>query len=179
MNGAPALYGLLAEFSSAETLLAAVRRARENGCRQIDAYSPLPIEGMPEALRFTRNGVPALAFGGGLLGGLGTYFLQWYTAVHDYPLNIGGRPLHSWPAFIPATFELAVLGAALAAVLGMLLASGLPRLRHPLFDAPQFDLASRNRFFLLLPATDPTFHVGRSRQFLADLQPLLVCEVAQ
>jgi hypothetical protein len=174
-----ALYGLLVEFATADALLAAVRRARDNGCRELEAYSPFPIEGLAEELGFRSHAVPAFTFGGALVGGLGAYFLQWYSAVVDYPINVGGRPLNSWPSFLPATFELAVLGAAIAAVIGMLVANGLPRLVHPLFGAPEFDLATRNRFFLCLPASDPTFHIGRSRQMLAELSPLLLVEVMQ
>jgi hypothetical protein len=172
-------YGLLAEFATAEALLAAVRRARENGCRQVEAYSPFSIDELPEALGFRSRTVQAWTFAGAVMGGLGTYLLQWYSAVIDYPLNIGGRPLNSWPSFIPPTFELTVLGAAVAAVLSMLVANGLPRLVHPLFSVPEFDLATRNRFFLCLLASDPTYHVGRSRQMLADLHPLLLREVAE
>ncbi|TFW29005.1 DUF3341 domain-containing protein [Massilia horti] len=172
-----ALYGLLFEFPTADALLAAVRRARENGCREVDAYSPFSIEGMPAALGFRSHAVQAWTFVGALLGGGGTYFLQWYSAVINFPINVGGRPLHSWPSFIPATFEITVLGAALAALISMLAANGLPRLIHPLFGAPDFDLASRNRFFLCLPASDPTFHAGRSRQMLADLEPIKISEV--
>lgn len=171
-------YGLLAEFATADLLLAAVRRARENGCRQVEAYAPFAVDGLAEALGFRSHAVQAWTFAGAVVGGLGTYLLQWYSAVIDYPLNIGGRPLDSWPSFIPPTFELAVLGAAFAAVLSMLIANGLPRLVHPLFGAPEFDLASRNRFFLCLRASDPTYHVGRSRQMLDDLHPLLLREVA-
>ncbi len=121
--------------------------------------------------------MPLITLLGGIVGGVGTYFLQWYSAVIDYPINVGGRPLHSWPSFMPPTFEVTILGAAFAAVFGMLIANGLPRLHHPLFDVPEFDLATRNRFFLLLPASDPAYDAERSRQFLDELQPLLVREV--
>jgi hypothetical protein len=114
---------------------------------------------------------------GGILGGAGAYFLQWYAAVVDYPLNIGGRPLHSWPAFIPATFELTILGAAVAAVIAMLALNGLPRLYHPLFEVDEFELASRNRFFLCLPAHDPVFAPGPARTLLEERSPLLLREV--
>jgi hypothetical protein len=171
------LYGLLAEFETPEALLAGVRRMREEGFRKVEAYAPFPVEGLAEAIGFEDSRVPLAALIGGIAGGAGTYFLQWYAATIDYPLNIGGRPLHSWPSFIPATFELTILGAALATVLCMLMANGLPALRHPLFDVPQFDLASRNRFFLCVPARDPVFDAARCRQLLAELDPLLVCEV--
>jgi hypothetical protein len=171
------LYGLLAEFATTDALLDAARQAREAGFRNVEAYAPFPVEGLDEAVGFRGNRVPLAALIGGILGGVGVYFLQWYAAVIDYPLNIGGRPLHSWPAFIPATFELTILGASLAAVFGMLWMNGLPRLRHPLFDVPQFDLATRNRFFLCLPARSPGFDADRGRALLERLDPLLVCEV--
>jgi hypothetical protein len=171
------IYGLMAEFRTGDALLDAARRARAEGYRQVEAYAPYPVEGMAEAVGFTRNRVPLMALLGGIVGGAGGYFLQWYSAVIDYPINVGGRPLHSWPSFIPATFEMSVLGAALAVVFGMLLANGLPRLHHPVFDAPDFEQATRNRFFLCLPASDPHFDVERGKAFLSSLQPLSVSEV--
>jgi hypothetical protein len=171
------LYGLMAEFRTGDALLEAARRAREAGYRDVEAYAPYPVEGMAEAVGFRRNRVPLITLLGGVAGGLGGYFLQWYSAVIDYPINVGGRPLHSWPSFIPATFELTILGAALAAVLGMLAANGLPRLYHPVFNAPDFEQATRNRFFLCLPARDPNFDAGRSKAFLDSLQPMSVAEV--
>ncbi|HEY8100692.1 MAG TPA: DUF3341 domain-containing protein [Burkholderiaceae bacterium] len=171
------IYGLLAEFTTADALLAAVRQAREQGYQHVEAYSPFAIEGLDEAIGLPRNRVPLIALLGGIAGGLGTYFLQWYSAVIDYPINVGGRPLHSWPSFIPPTFELTILGAAFAAVIGMLVLNGLPRLYHPLFNVPEFDLATRNRFFLCLPARDPAFEIDRAKKFLQGLQPLLMREV--
>src|SRR5207249_7691855 len=141
-------YGIMAEFASPQALLAAVAFCREARYRDIEAYTPFPVDGLAEALGFARNRVPLLALIGGILGGAGIYFLQWYSAVIDYPINAGGRPLHSWPAFIPPTFEITVLAAALACFFGMLVLNGLPRLHHPIFNAKDFDLASRNRFFL-------------------------------
>jgi hypothetical protein len=171
------IYGLLAEFATVDTLVAAAKQARVQGYRQVEAYSPFAIEGLDEAIGLPRNRVPLIALLGGIAGGLGTYFLQWYSAVIDYPVNIGGRPLNSWPSFIPPTFELTILGAAFAAVIGMLVLNGLPRLYHPLFNVPEFDLATRNRFFLCLPARDPAFEIDRAKKFLQDLQPLLMREV--
>jgi hypothetical protein len=176
MSG-PALYGLLAEFPSAEALCAAARRARENGYTRVEAYSPFAIEGLDDIVGADKGWIAPLTLLGGILGGAGTYFLQWYAAVVDYPLNIGGRPLHSWPAFIPATFEVTILGAAVAAVLAMFVLNGLPRLYHPLFEVEEFELASRNRFFLCLPARDPVFAPGPARDLLEGLQPLLLREV--
>lgn len=171
------IYGLMAEFSTGDALLDAAKRARDEGYQQVEAYAPYPVEGIAEVVGFKRNRVPLMALLGGIAGGAGGYFLQWYSAVIDYPINVGGRPLHSWPSFIPATFELTVLGAALAAVFGMLLANGLPRLHHPVFDAPDFEQATRNRFFLCLPARDPHFDAQRGKAFLDSLQPLSVNEV--
>ena len=169
--------GLLAEFATADQLLAAAERARHAGWRFAEAYSPFPIDGMAEALGFRHNRVPLVTLLGGIAGGVGTYFLLWYSAVVDYPFNIGGRPLHSWPSFIPPTFEITVLGAAFAAVIGMLVMNGLPRLRHPLFDMPEFDLATRNRFFLYLPPDDPAYEETSAKALLEGLSPLLVKEV--
>jgi hypothetical protein len=171
------LYGLMAEFPSAEALLAAAKRAREAGYRRIEAYSPFPVEGMAEAIGFGKTTVSLATLVGGILGGLGGFFLQWYTAVIDYPENIGGRPLNSWPEFIPVTFETTVLFAAFTAAIAMLAANGLPRLRHPVFDVREFDLATRNRFFLCIPARDPRFDDAPVRRFLEGLEPMRVMEV--
>ncbi|WP_371764884.1 DUF3341 domain-containing protein [Massilia sp.] len=173
----PAMYGLLAEFPSADALCAAARHARDNGYTRVEAYSPFAIEGLDDIVGADKGWIAPLTLVGGILGGAGTYFLQWYAAVVDYPINIGGRPLHSWPAFIPATFEITILGAAVAAVLAMLVLNGLPRLYHPLFEVEEFELASRNRFFLCLPARDPVFAPGPARDLLEELHPLLLREV--
>jgi hypothetical protein len=172
-----ATYGLLAEFPSAEALCAAARAARAHGYTHAEAYSPFAIAGLDEVLGSPPDRTAPAALAGGVLGGAGTYFLQWYAAVVDYPINVGGRPLHSWPAFIPATFELVILGAAVAAVLAMLVQNGLPQLYHPLFEVEEFELASRNRFFLCLPAHDPVFAPGPARMLLEGLQPMLLREV--
>lgn len=159
-------YGLLAEFTSADALLEATRQARAEGYRQVEAYTPFSVEGLPEALALPPNRVPLFALIGGVLGGAGAFFLQWYSAVVSYPINSGGRPLNSWPAFIPAIFELAVLGAALASFGGMLLLNGLPRLRHPLFEVDEFHLASRSRFFLCIRGEDPQFSLVGTQKWL-------------
>lgn len=171
-------YGLLAEFATADALLDAARRARDAGYRQLEAYSPFAVDGLADAIGFRKNRVPLAALLGGIAGGLGTYLLQWYSAVIDYPINVGGRPLHSWPSFIPPTFEITILGAAFAAAFGMLIMNGLPRLRHPLFDAPEFDLASRNRFFLVLRASDAGYDAEKGKALLEAMKPLMVKEVA-
>jgi len=177
MKAASPVYGLVAEFASDRLLVDAARRARGAGYRCIDAYAPFSVEGLSDALGFRSDRVALITLLGGILGGIGAYFLQWYTAVIDYPINAGGRPLHSWPAFIPATFEMTVLGAALAAFFGMLILNGLPRLVHPIFNTPDFDLASRNRFFLCIEARDPRFEPGETRAFLDSLEPMRIAEV--
>jgi hypothetical protein len=176
MAAAHNAYAVLAEFSDPAALLEAVRACRRR-YRDVEAYTPYPIEGLAELLGFHRNAVPLWTLLGGLLGGAGAYFLQWYSAVIDYPINSGGRPLHSWPAFIVPTFELTVLGACLAAFLGMLVLNRLPRLHHPLFGAADFDLATRNRFFVGIRATDAAFDPGDAHAFLQTLRPLRIIEV--
>ena len=169
-------YGTFAEFRDPAALLRAARACRRRYSR-IEAYAPYAVDGLAEAIGFTRNRVPLLALLGGIAGGIGAYFLQWYTAVIDYPIDVGGRPLHSWPAFVPATFELTILGAALAVFFGFLALNGLPRLHHPMFDAPAFDLASRDRFFIGVRASDPAYAPGSVRRFLEALQPVAIVDV--
>ena len=173
----PALFGLAAEFDSAEAVLRAACEVHAAGYRRTDAYSPQPIEGLAEAIGFERTGVPLLVGLGGLVGTVGGYFMLWYANVISYPLNIGGRPPHSWPAFIPITFELGVLGAALSAVIGMLWLNGLPMPYHPMFNLPSFSRASTDGFFLLIEATDVQFDLEKTGQFLSTLKPLAVAEV--
>ena len=177
MSGAR--WGLMAEYASAEALVAAAQAAHDAGYLYAEGYAPYAVEGLAEALGFRRSRLPALTFCGGLAGGVGGYFLQWFSAVRSYPEEIGARPLHSWPMFIPVTFELAILGAALAAFLGVLAANGLPRLAHPIFDAPDFDLATRNRFFLVLRDDDPRFDEAGAIALLDATAPLRRAEVAR
>lgn len=173
----PALYGVMAEFTDAERLLAAARRTYEQGFRHLDAYSPVPVEGLAEAIGFHRNRLPLVVLVGGLLGGVGAFFMQWYSSVIDYPLNVGGRPLNSWPAFIPITFEVTILVAALSAVFGMLGLNGLPKPYHPVFNVPSFETASRSHFFLVIHGDDPQFDRAGVREFLEGLGPKDVFEV--
>jgi hypothetical protein len=173
------LYGLLAEFAHPEQLLQATQQAYDAGYRRMGAYTPIPIEGLTEALGRLPTRLPYLVLLGGLLGGLGGYVMQYYASVVSYPLNVGGRPLHSWPAYLPITFESAILGAALFAVLGMLALNGLPQPYHPLFNVPEFRLASRDRFFLCIQAIDPAFDREATRQFLQSLTKRSVREVPQ
>jgi len=172
-------YGVMAEFATPEQLKAALAEARAAGYARVEAYAPFPVEGLAEAAGMKRNWVPPIVLAGGLAGGLGGYFMQWYSAVVSYPINSGGKPLHSWPEFIPVTFEMTVLGAALAAFVGMLALNGLPRLRHPVFNVPQFDLASRNRFFLVLRTGSSGLAGEAAHRFLRGLEPLGVWEVPE
>lgn len=169
--------GMLAEFRDVEALCDAARAARGHGYTRAEAYAPFPVEGLADILGMRRRWIAPAALAGGLLGGAGVYAMQWYAAVVDYPLNVGGRPLHSWPAFIPSAFETMLLGAACGAALAMLWLNGLPQLYHPLFEVEEFELASRNRFYLYLPARDPVFAVHAARALLVELDPLFVCEV--
>jgi hypothetical protein len=171
------IFGLLAEFDSASHLVEAARRVRDEGYRKTDAYSPFPVEGLDEALGVRQTRLPYLVLIGGLIGAGGGYFMQWYSAVIDYPFNVGGRPFHSWPMFIPITFELTILTAALFAVLAVLGLNGLPMPYHPVFNVPRFALASRDRFFLCVEAADPKFHLDETRRLLESLSPREVNEV--
>jgi hypothetical protein len=172
-----ASYGLMAEFATADALLAAAKRARAEGYAAVEAYAPFPVPGLDEAVGFVANRVPLLVLLGGIAGGLGGFFMQWYAAVISYPFNLGGRPANSWPAFIPVTFEMTILGAALAGFIGMLWLNGLPKLIHPVFGAPRFQLATRDRFFLCVRADDPKFAEGPVREMLEGFRPVSVHEV--
>lgn len=176
---APRLYGLLAEFDNPNDLVAASRRAHLEGYRKLDAYTPFPIEELHEALDLHRTGVPLMVLIGGIVGGLSGYGMQYWISVVAYPLNIGGRPLHSWPAFVPVTFEMTVLFAALTAVFGMLAMNKLPRPYHPVFNAPRFAMATRDRFFLCIEAGDPKFDLEATRRFLETFGPREVTDVEE
>jgi len=167
----PPIFGLLAEFHSPEELLLAARRAYQQGYREMDAYSPFPVEGLAEAIGHHRTRLPLIVLIGGLIGCVSGFLLQYWASVIHYPLNVGGRPLNSWPAFVPITFETTVLFAAISAVLGMLALNRLPMPYHPVFNVERFALASRNRFFLAIETRDPKFDYARTRQFLESLTP--------
>jgi hypothetical protein len=168
----PPVYGLMAEFENASQILTAVRRAREEGYRAMDAYTPYPVEGLATELGLPRTRIPFVVLVGGLVGAVVGYFMQYYTMGVDYPMDVGGRPYNSWPIFIPITFELAVLVGAFSALIGMLALNGLPMPYHPVFNEPRFARASRDRFFLCIEATDPKFDPQATRQFLAGLGPV-------
>ena len=171
------LYGLMAEFDQPEPLLDAARRAREAGYRHMDAYSPMPVEGLAEAIGFRTSMVQRLVFAAGVLGAAGGFTLCWWMTVVAYPHNVAGRPLDSWPAYIPITFEMMVLISCLTAVVGMLVLNGLPQPYHPIFNVARFEHASRDKFFLCIEATDPKFDPLATRDFLEQFDQKGVMEV--
>ena len=173
------LYGLLGEFDTPKQLMDAARKVREAGYRRMDAYVPFPVEGLSEALGLGRkhNQVPLLTLIGGLGGGLTGFFFQLWVSAWSYPMNIAGRPLNSWPAFIPVTFELTVLGASIFAVFGMLALNKLPQPHHPLFNIARFKRASVDKFFLCVEARDPKFHLVETARLLQSTNAQHVTEV--
>jgi hypothetical protein len=173
------LIGLLAEFADAEQLRGAVLRARHQRYADIEAYSPYPVDGLTEAMGVRRQHVPFWMLLGAIGGGAFTYWLEWYSAAVNYPINIGGRPTFSWPAFLPPALEMTLLWAVLLGVLAILIGNRLPRLHHPLFAVRAFDRASSDRFFLLLCASDPNFEPRRAQEFLQTLSPLSISEVME
>ena len=171
-------YGLLAEFQTPNALVKAARAARGEGYRKLDAYTPFPIEELTDALDLHHNRLPLLVLLGGLAGGSFGYLLQYFITVIYYPINVGGRPLHSWPEYFVITFECTILFAGLTTVLGLLGLCGLPMPYHPVFNAPNFrNGASTDKFFLCLEATDPKFDTTETRSFLEKQAPLSVVEV--
>jgi hypothetical protein len=174
---APRLYGLLAEFASPQDLVEAAEAAHSAGFRRLDAFTPFPIERLSEALGHRPSKVPMLVLIGAILGALLGYGLQYWISAVSYPLNIGGRPYNSWPAFIPVTFELTILVAGIFTVLGMLALNGLPTPYHPVFNVPRFALASRDRYFLCVESKDAKFDEAATRSFLERLRPSGVFDV--
>lgn len=172
------LYGLMAEFDSPWELVEATEKSYEAGYRKMDAYAPFPIEELSHALGHHRSKLPLLVLIGGLFGCLVGFGLQYWVNVIEYPLNVGGRPLNSWPAFIPVTFETTILFASLAAVFGMLALAGLPTPYHPVFNVDRFSFASRDRYFLCIETDDPLFDEEETREFLESLGPTEVSDVA-
>jgi hypothetical protein len=174
----PALHGLMAEFETPTALVEAATKARLAGYRKMDAYSPIPIEALDEALDLKRTRLPMLVFIGGLIGCCAGFGLEYWASAIEYPMNIGGRPFNSWPQFIPVTFETTVMGAALTTFFGMWALNGLPKPYHPVFNVPAFARASTDRFFLCIEAEDLKFDREGTRQFLEGLHPVGVSEVA-
>ena len=171
------LYGVMAQFDNPSQLVAAAHETYAAGYRQINGYSPFPIEELDKAIGFKRTTLPLIVFAGGLLGGLGGFFMQYWMEVMDYPIIVGGKPFNSWPAFIPITFECTVLAAAFSAVLGMLALNKLPQPYHPVFNAPSFALATRDSFFLVIETKDPKFEHDEAVRFLKSLEPREVIDV--
>lgn len=170
-------YGLLAEFRTPQQLLDAAEKAHQAGYIHSEAYAPYPVPGLEHAMHLKKTKTAMLFLIGGILGGLTGFLMQVYSCVLSYPIDVGGRPLYSWPAFIPITFELTVLGAGLTGGLGMLALNGLPQPYHPVFNCPAFDLASQDRFFFCIETRDPKFHPDETKAFLAGLNPSAVFEV--
>jgi hypothetical protein len=172
-----AIYGVMAEFDNPTDLVHAAKSAFDAGYRKMDTYTPYPLEEAAEAVGAHHNRVPLITLVGAMLGMLGGYSLQFWVSAINYPINVGGKPFHSWPAFIPVTFECAVLGASLAAVFGMLALNGLPQPYHPVFNAPGFVRASRDRFFLCIESQDPRYRPDETKRFLESFRPVEVSEV--
>ena len=170
------IYGMMAEFDSATALFDAARSTRQAGYSKIDAYSPFPIEGLAEEIGAPHD-VPLVVLIGGIVGGLTGYLMQYWMSAVYYPLNVGGKPAHSWPAFIVITFEMTILFAGISAVFGMLALNGLPMPYHPVFNVPRFALASKDRFFLIVFSSDPKYDAAGTRDFLQGLQPRSISEV--
>ena len=173
----PRVYGLMAEFETPTDIVVAATRAHEAGYRKMDAYSPFPVKGLSEAIGFHKDAVALVCLVGGVLGLLTAYVLQYWINVIAYPLNVAGKPFHSWPSFIIVTFELTILFGGLSAALGMLALNGLPMPYHPVFNVPEFTAASRDRFFLCIESADPNFDMNGTKTFLAQLGPRTVTEV--
>ena len=174
----PTLHGVVAEFVTPDGLVNACKKARAAGYRRMDAYTPYPLEEAADAIGFKKTQVPLLTLCGGILGGLSGYGLQYWTNLSAYPMNIGGRPLHSWPSFIIITFEMTILFAGITAVVGMLTLNGLPQPYHPIFNHPRFTAASRDRFFLCIEAADEKFNLEETTRFLQATDAIDVAEVA-
>lgn len=171
------LFGVAAEFENGEALLDAAQAARDAGYENMRAYSPYRVEGLAQILRQANNNLPWIVFAGFLLGGFLGFTMQYVTDVSVYPINIGGRPFNSWQAFMIITFESAILGAALFNLLGLFLGANLPLPYHPIFNTPNIELASRNRFFLCITVYDEQFDRTNSAEFLQGLGALNVSEV--
>jgi hypothetical protein len=173
----PPIYGVMAEFDAPEKILAAAQRAAAKGYREMDAFTPFPMEELTDALKVKHTKLSLFVLCCGIAGALGGFFMQYWTAAVDYTVNVGGRPLNSWPQFIPITFEMTVLFSAIGAVVGMIFRNGLPRPVHPVFNVDQFERASRDHFFLCIEAIDGLFDEHEVQAFLESLKPLSVTVV--
>src|SRR5215471_9845268 len=171
------IYGLMAEFDSAQELVDAAHKTHEAGYKKIDAYSPFPVEGLADAIGFHNNGVAFVTLVGGIIGGLSGFLLKEWVATITYPINVGGRPLNSWPSFVIVTFELTILFGGLSAVFGMLALNGLPMPYHPAFNVSRFAMASKDRFFLIVFSSDKKYDAVKTREFLERLGPKSISEV--
>jgi hypothetical protein len=171
------LFGVMGEFETPEQLLAASKRVRDAGYKHVDAYTPFPIEGLAQSLGFRWTYVPLITLIGGIFGGLGGFSLEYWCSAISYPINIAGRPLNSWPAFIPVTFELTVLGASLFSVIGMIALNKLPQPYHPVFNVERFAAASTDRFFLCIESRDEKFNLAEASRLLQELHAVHVTEV--
>ena len=170
-------FGLMAEFVRETDLVEAARKAYAEGYHHLDAYSPYPIEEIFDILHLHKNKVPMIVLAGGLIGAFGGYFMEYFASVISYPWNIGGRPLHSWPSFIPVAYETTILCAAIGAVVGMIALNGLPMPYHPVFNVPEFERSSSDRFFLCIESGDPKFDLDKTQQFLESLDSVKVSRV--
>ncbi len=175
----PKMYGLMAKFNRQEDLITAARRTYEAGYRQFDTYSPYPVPQLAEAMHLKGSPLPFVILAGGIIGGLGAFLMMWFATGIDYPLNIGGRPLFSWPAYIPITFELTVLFGAFAGVLGMFAVTRFPMPYHPVFNSEDFnEHGAVDAFYLTIESSDPKYDPEQTRRFLEGLGSALVSEVA-
>jgi hypothetical protein len=170
------IYGVALEFDSPAVLVEAAKKIHEHGFRHFEVYSPYPIKELDEYVP-SDNLVPMMVLTGGVVGALTAQIMEYYVAAYEYPINVGGRPLNSWPAFIPITFELTVLFASLAAFIGMLWLAGLPLLHHPVFNLPEFGRASSDRFFLIIDGNDTHLQDKVKRESLNEVGALSIREV--
>lgn len=175
----PQVYGMVAEFSSPDAILKAARKARKEGYTEMDAYTPFPVHGLDEAIGFDEPKIKWLIFIMGVFGGSFGLWLMWWINTTEYPMNVGGRPLFSWPSFVPVTFECTVLFASLTAFFGMLALNGLPHPHHPIFNAKNFERCSQDKFFLCIEAADPKFEADEVSKFMGTLKAENVSEVMQ
>ncbi len=171
------LWGLLAQFKTSDELLHAAQSAYADGYRRLDAYSPFPVPDLAQSVGFRKNSVALVCLIGGILGGSAAYILQYWINVIEYPVNVGGRPLHAWPSFIPPTFEMTVLFAGFGAFFGMWALNGLPMPFHPIFNSKRFAAATRDGFFLSIEEKDAKFKLEETRSFLLSLDAMSVEEV--